>query len=66
MDRWTELRAFVAIADSESMTKAADTLRPPTSGISMWGPLFLSFCLLHLIPVVEQFRALVEQILRYC
>jgi DNA-binding transcriptional LysR family regulator len=116
MDRWTELETFVAIAESESMTKAAETLRLSISGVSRYlmnlesrlgvrlvqrstrrlsltseGEQFyadarhvlsslqeaesnvsagvlaptgrlrigasLSFCLLHLMPIVEQFRA---------
>lgn len=121
MDRWTELQAFVAIAESQSLTKAAETLRLSTSGVSRYlmnlesrlgvrlvhrstrhlsltseGQQFytdachvlaslqeaeanisagvlaptgrlrvgasLSFCLLHLMPVVEQFRARYPQV----
>jgi len=36
MDRWTELQAFVAIAESESMTKAAETLNLSISGVSRY------------------------------
>ena len=115
MDRWTELQAFVAIAECESLTRAAETLGLSVSGVSRHlmklesrlgvrlaqrstrrlsltreGQQFqasarsvlaslqeaeaevsagllaptgrrrvgasLSFCLLHLVPIVEQFR----------